>query len=172
MKVKIVLFILLSLGACRPGSVELEQVLAQSKYSVLMFLAPDCPLCLTFTKPFNELSEQHQDVQFIGVLSGEAYSEQEIREFRERAGFDKAIVRDPGLTIARRLEARVTPEFFLLDQSGKVLYRGLLDDRMERLGVYRQRWDNFYLRNALQSVGAGEAVAIPQTDAVGCILEY
>ena len=150
----------------------MDPILKKSKYTVLMFMAPDCPLSLTFAKPFNELAKEYREVQFLAVQSGDHYEPMEIKMFKEKSGLQAKIFMDRDYRVAHQFGATITPEFVLVDSSFQVLYQGLLDDRMERLGVYKQHWDEHYLRNALDNVINGDEVMIKKTDAVGCVLEY
>ncbi|MFL5846518.1 MAG: hypothetical protein ACJ762_17675 [Solirubrobacteraceae bacterium] len=75
-------------------------------------------------------------------------------------------VEDPdGAAVATTYGATVTPEVFLLDGDGKLRYRGApdADHEDERQGA---RW----LRNALDTVLAGEPVVEAITQPVGCAI--
>jgi thiol-disulfide isomerase/thioredoxin len=137
-----------------------------------MFFAPDCPLCKNYSKPFNQLVEEYPSVQFFAIHSGRNYEAKEIQMFARNMKLKMPVYRDYDYDLANQLGAQITPEFFLLDSSGTVLYQGLLDDRMKELGVYRQNWSNHFLQEAISSSVEGEPVKVTKTEAVGCVLEY
>ncbi len=149
-----------------------ENILQKKDYTVMMFFAPDCPLCHTFSKPFNELEEEYPSFQFIAVQSGMNYETMEIKMFKEETNLKAPIFIDRDYTVANRFNATVTPEFFVVNKAGDVLYHGLLDDRMESLGVYKQNWSKYYVADALKALSQGKQPEVRSTDAIGCVLEY
>ena len=149
-----------------------EKILNKADYSVLMFFAPDCPLCITFSKPFNELSALYPYFQFIAVQSGENYSAMELKMYKDETGLKPRIFLDRDYRVANKFNASITPEFIVVNRNGDVLYQGLLDNRMKELGVYKQHWDQFYLKDAIQKVSNQEEVTVARTEAIGCVLEY
>jgi len=68
------------------------------------------------------------------------------------------------------LQARVTPECFLTDANGTVVYRGAVDDRAVRQGQKKYQAKQHHLAHAIEAfLTTGE----PQQEvvAVGCIVE-
>lgn len=149
-----------------------EKLISTSPYSVVMFLAPDCPLCMTLTTPFSNLQAEYPNVQFLGVISGKHYEAMEINMYATEKAFKPAIFRDYDYAVAQELSATVTPEFVLLDSSGNIYYQGMMDDRILALGSYKQRWDKHYLRDAIEAVTRGGTPTISSTEPIGCVLEY
>ena len=170
----ITLITLLFLGSCKPHSTSsnFKQILSRSEYTLIMFIAPDCPLCHTLSTPFSELNEKYSNIQSVGVISGNYYSPMEINHFETETKFKPSIFRDYNYQIARQLNATVTPEFFLLNAKGEILYQGMMDDRIELLGSYKQQWKNNYLVDAIQTLEKGQLPKIKKTNPIGCSLEY
>ncbi|MEY2924341.1 MAG: hypothetical protein RLZZ337_889 [Bacteroidota bacterium] len=137
-----------------------------------MFIAPDCPLCMTLSKSYNELVEKYPEIQFLAVHSGKNYEAMEINMFATETKFKPYIFRDYDYAIAHKLNATITPEFVLLDSSSTILYQGLMDDRILKLGSYKQQWTNHYLDDAIQAVLSKKKVPLKKTEPVGCVLEY
>ena len=159
---------------CQPkqGNTNFEALLKKKAFTVVMFLAPDCPLCITLSKSYNDLQRDYPDVQFLAVHSGNNYEAMELNMFVTETGFKPAIFRDLDYTIAHQFNATITPEFVLIDSSGNTLYQGLLDDRILKLGHYKQQWDKFYLRDAIVAALEGRTPELQRTEPVGCIFEY
>ena len=137
-----------------------------------MFIAPDCPLCMTLSTPFSEMSENYPDIQFLAVMSGKNYEAMEINMYATETKLKPRIFRDYEYEVAHQLGASVTPEFFLLDSSAKILYQGMMDDRIIDLGSYKQTWDKFFLKDALEATLNTKDIAIKRTEPIGCVLEY
>jgi hypothetical protein len=62
----------------------------------------------------------------VGVFpNGEPATE--LRAYCQSRGFNFPVYLDPGMKAAKQFGAHVTPEVFLLDRAGKLVYRGSLD---------------------------------------------
>ncbi|MBT8327773.1 MAG: thioredoxin fold domain-containing protein [Bacteroidia bacterium] len=155
-----------------PKNKSFEKLIKLKEHTVLMFIAPDCPMCKTLSQPYNELVIKYPEVQFLAVHSGKNYDAMEINMFATETKFTPPIFRDYEYEIAHQFKATITPEFILIDSSGKTLYQGLMDDRILQLGSYKQTWDKMYLEDAIQAVLADKPPKVKKTDPVGCVLEY
>jgi len=171
---KLNLILLLGLFACgkNPMNANFNKLIKAKEHTVLMFIAPDCPLCMTLSTPFSELSEKYTDIQFLAIYSGKHYEPMEINMFATETKLRPRIFRDYDYEVAHQLGASVTPEFFLIDSSATILYQGMMDDRILTLGSYKQQWDKHYLVDAIDAVLAGNKPELATTEAVGCVLEY
>lgn len=149
-----------------------NRIIKASPYSVVMFIAPDCPLCMTLSTPYSNLIYEYPDIQFIGVISGTHYDPMEINKFATENNFKPILFRDYKYEVAKQLNASITPEFVVLDSLGNKLYQGMMDDRILSLGSYKQTWEKHYLKEAADAVLNGKKPEINKTNAVGCILEY
>jgi peroxiredoxin len=70
--------------------------------------------------------------------------------------------------IAKAFGATKTPEVFLFDAAGKLVYTGAVDDNAEKPAEVKQK----FLEQALASVAAGKPVASPETKAIGCSIKW
>ena len=71
--------------------------------------------------------------------------------------------------VARAFGAACTPDFFLYDASGRLAYRGQLDDSRPGNGVPVTGAD---LRAAIEAVLAGDAPAAEQRPSMGCNIKW
>ena len=69
------------------------------------------------------------------------------------------------------LDARWTPEVFVLDSLGKVHYRGRINDLYVSLGKHRPKPKRHDLRDAMAALLAGQPPRDPVTQAIGCPIE-
>jgi thiol-disulfide isomerase/thioredoxin len=171
---KLSIILLLGLFACgkKPMNANFSKLIKAKEYTLLMFIAPDCPLCMTLSTPFSELSEKYTDIQFLAIYSGKHYEPMEINMFAMETKLKPRIFRDYDYEVAHQLGASVTPEFFLIDSSATILYQGMMDDRILALGSYKQQWDEYYLVDAIEATLAGKEVVLKKTEPIGCVLEY
>lgn len=151
--------------------VELAHFFGKADVGVVVFYSPECPLCKNYTLPLNELKEEYPDLPVIAVYSGTDYSDSTLHAFNEKYRVTFASAKDPKYKLAKRLNAGVTPEVFLLSSDGDVIYSGLIDNRVIELGGnHRREITEFYLKNALLAWQSGEDIAIARTEPKGCFL--
>ena len=88
-KFSIYLFFLILITACKEESKNenFSKIIKAKPYAALMFMAPDCPLCVTLSQPYNELASKYPDVQFLAVHSGKNYDAMEINMFATETKF-------------------------------------------------------------------------------------
>jgi thiol-disulfide isomerase/thioredoxin len=147
--------------------------LESNRGSVVVFLAPDCPLSRNHTLTLNTMAEdfRHDGIEFYGIVAGDWYSDEEIAAFQEtyQVGFPIGVDRDHAVTDF--LGARVTPEVFLVDPDANVLYEGAIDNWAGALARHRTVTTGHYLRDALTDLSEGRAVGVRSMTAVGCFIE-
>jgi predicted neuraminidase len=73
-----------------------------------------------------------RDVLFVGICSNAEEAGEELRTFQQRRGLIFPLYRDPRRTAAQQFGARVTPELYLLDRAGKLVFHGGLSDEASR----------------------------------------
>jgi peroxiredoxin len=114
-------------------------------------------------------SAKDAKVAFVAInVSNRAEDKLDKMKMRAKEkGFNFPYLYDQSQAIARKLNARVTPEFYVFDKNRKLAYWGAMDDNL----VLAKVTEN-YLEPAVDAVLAGKAVANPKTRAFGCNVEY
>lgn len=82
-----------------------------------------------------------------------------------------AVLMDPQGTVGRLYNAKTTPDMYVIDPNGKLIYSGAIDDR-PTTDVSDVRGANNYVSDALAEAMAGKPVAMPYTRAYGCSVKY
>ena len=82
-----------------------------------------------------------------------------------------AALLDPDGKVGRLYNAKTTPDMFIIDPQGKLIYSGAIDDRPTPDASDIQGADN-YVSDALSAAMSGKAVAMPYTRAYGCSVKY
>ncbi len=146
---------------------------APPRATVYVFLAPTCPISQAVTPALRALHVQHGGaaVQFVGVFPEAAITADERRQFGQTYQLKFPLQADPGHRLTRRLGATITPEAALTDAAGTLRYRGRIDDQYARLGQRRVVVQHHELADALAAFTANRPVAVPRTEAVGCLIE-
>jgi thiol-disulfide isomerase/thioredoxin len=140
-------------------------------WRVVVFLAPLCPICQDYTLFLNELEQRWREepVEWLGVFPGKDVSEQQMADFASTYAIQFPLVKDTGW--ADILDARWTPEVFVLDASNKVQYRGRVNDYYYALGRHRPKPRFHDLRDAVEDLLAGGLPRDSVTTAIGCPIE-
>lgn len=140
--------------------------------TVYVFLNTECPISQQYVRVLSALHNQYAaNVTFVALFPAKTDSPQLIRQFSNDYGLYFAGKPDLKMAMARQLLARVTPEAVVLDATGRVRYRGAIDNYFFDLGKHRPTATQHYLRDALNALLVNEAVAMPETEAVGCLIE-
>lgn len=150
-----------------------DEAFAEKEAGVLLFLAPECPLCQNYAPALPAIVDTLAglDLPVTAVVSGTYYTRNESEAFLNDHNLDMALICDTAFVLARRYGASVTPEVVLRDSTGAAVYRGAIDNWAVSLGRKRPRPTAFYLTDAARNYRAGREIDPKTTDAVGCFIE-
>ena len=141
------------------------------KFFALVLLSPDCPMSVNYTKTLNGLQQQFGDtLQVMGILPGMTYEDSTILGFAKEYGLRFPLYVDKKMHLSRKLQGEVTPEVFLLDADGQLVYHGAIDNWLAGIGQKRQKPNEHYLLDAINQSLLGQTVSIPYVKAQGWIL--
>ena len=141
--------------------------------NVLMFVASDCPISNGYAPEIRRIC---RDYRAKGVACSLVYEDTPIGAARVRAhrneyGYkDVPAVIDADGAIATRAGATVTPQAVIVSAAGTVKYRGRIDNQYAALGKPRRVVTVHDVRDALDAILAGRAVAHPDREAFGCFI--
>lgn len=141
------------------------------KAIVVLFLGIECPLVKLYAPRLNEIVESYKDqeVQLIGINSNLQDSMAEMGAFARDTKIEFPLLKDPSNRVADLFKAQRTPEAFVFDGDGALVYRGRIDDQYtygrQRLEVQKE-----YVIEALDSILNAKPLAIAETESVGCII--
>ncbi len=144
---------------------------ADSKCLVVAFLGIECPLAKLYGPRLQALAKEYepQGVKFLAINANQQDSIAEIAAYVKQHGIEFPILKDPGQKVADQFGAARTPEVFVLNPLGVVLYRGRVDDQYV-VGVQRNAPQREDLRKALDEVLAGKSVSVARTEPIGCLI--
>ncbi|MFI4875940.1 MAG: redoxin domain-containing protein, partial [Blastopirellula sp. JB062] len=139
------------------------------KAIVLAFLGTECPLAKLYGRRLQELADEYasKGVVILGVMSNQHDSITEIAAYARLHEISIPLLKDVGNRLADAAGAERTPEAVLLDADRKIRYRGRIDNQYQ-IGVVRDRADEHELRDAIEAILAGQKIAQPTTDPIGC----
>jgi peroxiredoxin len=169
----------LAIGAAAPDftlpaaadgkAVALKELLGKNKGVAILFIATKCPVSNAYNARMAELGRDYaaKGVAFVGINSNKAEPAEETADHAKKNGFTFFVVKDPGNKVADAYGAQKTPEVFLLDSSGKLIYHGRIDENQDDAKAVKS--PDF--RNALDALLAGKPVPAPRTKAFGCTIK-
>jgi peroxiredoxin len=136
--------------------------------TVLIFIATHCPVSNAYNVRMEKLYEDYRGrgVSVVGINANATESADDIRAHAKEKGLAFVILKDSGNKIADRLGAGHTPEAFLLDASGKLVYHGAIDNAQNPAMVNAN-----HLRNAIDATLTGKTVERADVKAFGCAIK-
>lgn len=141
----------------------------KNKLIAITFLGCDCPLVRLYVGRINELARdyQSQGVAFLAINSNLQDSASAVSQFIRAEKVSFPILLDPDSRVADQFKAERTPEAYLVDTKGKVLYRGRIDDQYG-IGYQRPHAQRRFLADAIAASLKGATPEVARTAAVGC----
>jgi len=147
----------------------LQGLLSKNRGVAVLFIATKCPVSNAYNERMAALAKAYtaKGIAFVGINSNKAEPAAETAEHAKKHGFDFFVVKDPGNKVADAYGAQKTPEVFLLDAAGKLIYHGRIDENQDDANAVRS--PDF--RNALDALLAGKPVPVAETKAFGCTIK-
>jgi peroxiredoxin len=129
---------------------------------VVLFLSTICPYSNYYNDLIRVLAADFgkRGIAFVGVNSGALESADEARTHAREHGHTFDIIKDPECRIADLLDARRTPEVFLLDSRGMVRYHGRIASKISSPD----------LKSAIEAFLDGRPIRPAETKAFGCAI--
>ena len=144
---------------------------AGKKGTLVLFICNHCPWVKRWQSRIatigNAARQRGIGVVAINSNDPEAYPEDSFDGMKTRAkavGYKFPYVVDETSDLARAFGASKTPEAFLFDASGKLVYHGAIDDNAQDAKAVEHRW----LQDAVVAVQGSKPVAVAETKAMGC----
>jgi peroxiredoxin len=136
--------------------------------TVLIFIATKCPVSNAYNDRMEKLAEDYKakGINVIGINSNNTEPAAEVKSHAAEKGLKFTILKDDGNKIADRLGAGHTPEAYVLDAKGKLVYHGRIDNSQKVEGITSND-----LREALDEILAGKAVSKTGGAAFGCSIK-
>lgn len=153
----------------------------EGQYVVLEWVNYDCPFVVKHYRTGNMQALQRKymekGVAWLAICSSAPgkqghFPPERFKELAaERESTPTAILMDTDGTVGRQYRARTTPEMFVINPQGVLLYMGAIDDkpstRLEDVETAKN-----YVQMALDAAMAGEEIETTVTRPYGCSVKY
>ena len=138
---------------------------AGKKATVIIFMSTHCPVSNAYEQRIEQLATKYtpQGVQFAGIFPDVGEDAAQVANHAKEKGLTFLCLRDDTAKEAKQFTASVTPEVYVTDAQGNLVFHGPVDDSQEVSGV-----THTYLADTLDAVLAGKPVPVRTKRAFGC----
>ncbi len=146
----------------------LDRLMPSSKAAVVMFISTRCPVSNAYNERMVSLAKKYSPlgVAFVGIDANSTEPTPEVAAFAKAKGFPFPVLKDAGDVAADKYKAHVTPETYVINDHGVLVYHGRIDNDMDTASVKTHE-----LADALDATLAGKPVVKTQTKAFGCSIK-
>ncbi len=149
---------------------------AGAKGLLVIFMCNHCPYVIHIRDALVKFAKEYQakGLAVVGISSNDATTHPDdgpdkMAEAAKAYGFTFPYLYDESQAVAKAYQAACTPDFFLFDADGKLVYRGQFDGARPRNDVPITGTD---LRAAADAVLAGRTVDRNQAASMGCNIKW
>jgi thiol-disulfide isomerase/thioredoxin len=139
------------------------------KTVVLEMASIHCPYSRGTDPHLMELANAYadKDVVVVGIDSHSSTTVEDIKKYAAEVKKTYPILKDEGNKYADTIGAKVTPEIYVIDKEGKLVYHGAFDDRTDPT----KKGENAYTENAVKAALDGKPANPNRVKAWGCSIK-
>lgn len=148
---------------------------AGKKGTMVIFMCKHCPWVQAWQGRIAKIGNTAlaKGIGVVAVMPNDvaAFPDDDMPGMKAQAkqlGLKFPYVMDATSDVARAFGATKTPEIFLFDASGKLVYHGAVDDNAKVEKAVEKPW----LQQAVAAVAAGKPVETAETKAFGCGIKF
>lgn len=146
---------------------------AKGRPCVVVFACNHCPYVQSIESELGSIALKRDEVAWLAICSNDTTSCPDddvpgLRDQSRRAGWTFPYLVDANQDVARLFGAVCTPDFFVFDGRGNLVYRGAMDDARPR---QPQPVDGAHLLGALEAATAGRNY-VSGKPSMGCGIKW
>lgn len=151
------------------GTMHAPLKIGDKKGIVLFFVSPYCPTSNTFMPEINRIADEYAGkfASYI-VHADPAIKVTDAYQHAVMFNVKATVLLDKEQRLAKRVDAKITPEVVVLGFDGKALYQGRVNDLYLGPTKKQKKATTQELRDALEAIQSGKPVATARTEAMGC----
>ena len=148
---------------------------ADKKALLVMFICQHCPFVKHVKPELARIGRDYSDRLGIVAISAndvENYpddSPEKLKQMAEEREFNFPVCYDESQEVSKAYTAACTPDFFLFDESNRLVYRGQLDDSRPSTDIPVTGRD---LRLAIDAILRDKEVNPEQKPSIGCNIKW
>jgi len=143
---------------------------------LVAFLCQHCPYVKHMRQEFAAFAKEYRDrgLAIVGIMSNDTTAHPDdgpagMKQEAASAGYTFPYLFDESQSVAKAFRAACTPDLFLFDRDGRLVYRGQFDESRPGNGHPVTGAD---LRAAADAVLAGAPVPAAQLASIGCNIKW
>jgi len=143
------------------------------KAAAVVFLGTECPVAREYVPELNRIAKSLADrpARLLGVISDPHTTRAQAAAFAKEFKIEFPVLFDASGELKKLLAPTHVPEALVLDASGRVAYRGRINDLYAAVGTKRPTITTHELADAIAAVLEGKPVEVAATTPVGCPIE-
>lgn len=158
------------------GNIVTVSDVMRTKGLLVMFICKHCPFVIHIKRGLAQLAKDYKntDIGLVAISANDVThypddSPENLAAMAKELEFDFPYLYDDTQKTAKAFFAACTPDFFLFDSQGKLVYRGQMDD--SRPGNSSPN-DGRDLRAAMDNLIAGTPITLDQKPSLGCNIKW
>jgi hypothetical protein len=145
--------------------------LSAGRVLVFLFVRTDCPISNRYAPTIQSLGKQfHGQANFWLIYPDADESSARIQAHLADYHYEIPALRDFRHALVKRAQVTIIPESAVFDASGKLVYRGRIDNWYVDFGRSRATPTSHELQDAIRNALAGRAMVPDHANAVGCYI--
>ena len=140
---------------------------------LVMFSCNTCPYVVKNQQRTKEISAYalKNEIGVVLINSNEAQRDGDdsfdaMKQYAKDQGYNWYYVVDQNSVLADAFGANRTPENFLFNKQGKLVYHGAIDDNPDEAGVTRK-----HLKEAMDEMTNGKEITLKTSRSIGCTIK-
>lgn len=146
----------------------------EDKVVVVVWTNPDCPFIVRHyeEKTFNKLAKAYSDQPVAMFLIDSTHNGTAERTVKNTEKYDLSVpvLHDPTGKVGKAYDAKRTPEVYIFDKEGELVYQGAVDDDPRGSKSADERVN--YVDKVVSALLKGEKAPVTSTKAYGCTVKY
>jgi thiol-disulfide isomerase/thioredoxin len=174
----------LTLGSIAPdftlpdshGKIWSRESCAQGKPLVVVFACNHCPYVVHIREALGRIASEYipKGISFVAINSNDAEqypddAPEKMPAFAQEAEWKFPYLVDATQNVAHAWHAACTPDIFVLDATGRLIYSGQFDSTRPKSEAVATGDD---LRAVVEAILAHQSIPSPQTPSLGCNIKW
>jgi len=136
--------------------------------TLFIFIATKCPVSNGYNERMEKVWQDYKarGINVVGINANASEPAAEVKAHAAEKGLTFPILKDDGNKVADQFGAAVTPEAYLVDGAGKLIYHGRIDNSKNGDAISSND-----LRDAIDSLLAARPIAKTEAKAFGCSIK-
>lgn len=144
-----------------------------SKIKIYYFIATTCPISQKYTQEINRLNKAYtsKDIEMFLVFPTVKSNKKDIQAFYATYQITMPYLMDRNFALTKQLNAKITPEVFVVNENREILYHGAINNWFYALGKNRMHITEHYLEDAIKAILKKEQIPRAYVAAIGCFIK-